>query len=208
MILFNDTEIFTSGTSGKKVFDLPDTELMLYDNFFTKEESDYYYTTLLNNTPWRESAMEIYDKTVTVPRMISWYEDRNNPGADLTKPDWTPELLSIRERVEKETQAKFNCVLLNLYRNGKDGVAWHSDREQNFGKDAVIASVSFGETRMFRLRHKFQKEISQVEIPLHHGSFLLMGGTTQSFWQHQVPKTTKDILPRINLTFRQINRYL
>jgi alkylated DNA repair dioxygenase AlkB len=208
MTLFNDTEIFTSGSGGKKIFDLPDTELMLYDNFFIKEESDHYYTTLLNNTPWRESAMEIYDKTVTVPRMISWYEDRDNPGTDLTKPDWTPELLLIKERVEKETQVQFNCVLLNLYRNGKDGVAWHSDREQNFGKDAIIASVSFGETRKFCLRHKFRKEIPQLEIPLHHGSLLLMAGTTQSFWQHQVPKTAKDILPRINLTFRQIRRQL
>ncbi|MFV5703083.1 alpha-ketoglutarate-dependent dioxygenase AlkB family protein [Flavobacterium sp. XS2P12] len=114
----------------------------------------------------------------------------------------------MRERVEKETQLKFNCVLLNLYRNGKDGVAWHSDREQNFGKDAIIASVSFGETRMFRLRHKFRKEIPQMEIPLYHGSLLVMAGTTQSFWQHQVPKTAKEILPRINLTFRQINRLL
>lgn len=208
MTLFNDTEIFTSGNGGKKLFDLPDTELMLYDNFFTKEESDHYYTILLNNTPWRESAMEIYDKTVTIPRMISWYEDRDNPGADLTKPDWTPELLLIKERVEKETQVQFNCVLLNLYRNGKDGVAWHSDREQNFGKDAIIASVSFGETRKFCLRHKFRKEIPQLEIPLYHGSLLLMAGTTQSFWQHQVPKTARDILPRINLTFRQIKRQL
>ncbi|MFV5692942.1 alpha-ketoglutarate-dependent dioxygenase AlkB family protein [Flavobacterium sp. LT1R49] len=98
--------------------------------------------------------------------------------------------------------------MLNLYRNGKDGVSWHSDREQNFGKDAIIASVSFGETRMFRLRNKFNKDIPQVEIPLHHGSLLLMAGTTQSFWQHQVPKTAKDILPRINLTFRQIHRQL
>lgn len=208
MILFNDTEIFTSGSGGKKVFDLPDTELILYDNFFDKEESDHYYTSLLNNTPWKEYDMEIYDKTVTVPRMISWYEDRNNPGADLSKPDWTSELLLIKEKVEKETRVDFNCVLINLYRDGKDGVAWHSDREQNFGKDAIIASVSFGETRMFRLRHKFRKDISQVEIPLHHGSLLLMAGTTQSFWQHQVPKTTKNILPRINLTFRQINRQL
>lgn len=208
MTLFNDTEIFASGSRGKIIFDLPDTELMLYDNFFTKEESDYYYTTLLNTTPWQEYAMHIYDKTVTVPRMISWYEDRNNPGADGTKQNWTPELLSIRERVEKETKVNFNCVLLNLYRNGSDGVSWHSDREQNFGKDAIIASVSFGETRMFRLRHKFNKDIAQVEIPLYHGSLLLMAGKTQSFWKHQVPKTAKDILPRINLTFRQINRSL
>ena len=208
MTLFNDTEIFTSGSSGKKVFDLPDTKLMLHDNLFAKDESDHYYTTLLNTTPWQEYAMEMYDKTVTVPRMISWYEDRDNSGADGTKPDWTTELQSIRERVEKITEFKFNSVLLNLYRNGKDGVSWHSDREQNFGKDAIIASVSFGETRMFRLRHKFRKDIAQVEIPLHHGSLLLMAGTTQSFWQHQVPKTAKDILPRINLTFRQIKRQL
>lgn len=181
MTLFNDTEIFTSGCAGKMVFDLPDTELILFDNFFNKEESDHYYSTLLHATPWQEYAMQMYQKTVTVPRMISWYEDKNNPGADLNRPDWTSELLSIKHRVEKETQEKFNSVLLNLYRNGKDGVGWHSDREQNFGPDAIIASVSFGETRMIRLRHKFSKEIPPVEIPLHHGSLLLMAGTTQSF---------------------------
>ncbi|UIR54813.1 alpha-ketoglutarate-dependent dioxygenase AlkB [Sphingobacterium sp. SRCM116780] len=97
-------------------------------------------------------------------------------------------------------------VLLNLYRNGKDRVAWHSDRIDTSGHNPVIASVSFGETRLFRLRHKFRNEIQQLEIPLHDGSFLLMAGTTNSFWQHQVPKTARDILPRINLTFRRVNR--
>lgn len=208
MLLFNDTEIFTSGNRGKKVFDLPDTELILCDSLFTKEESDHYYNVLLNTTSWREYEMEIYDKSLKVPRMISWYEDQTNIGVALDCPDWTPELLQIKERVEAETQVKFNSVLLNLYRNGNDGVSWHSDREQNFGKDAIIASVSFGETRMFKLRHKFKKEIPQLEIPLYHGSYLLMGGTTQSFWQHQVPKTAKDILPRINLTFRIVDRKL
>lgn len=208
MLLFNDTEIFTSGNREKKVFDLPDTELILCDSLFTKEESDNYYNVLLNTTSWREYEMEIYDKSLKVPRMISWYEDQTNIGVALDCPDWTPELLQIKERVEAETQVKFNSVLLNLYRNGNDGVSWHSDREQNFGKDAIIASVSFGETRMFKLRHKFKKEIPQLEIPLYHGSYLLMGGTTQSFWQHQVPKTAKDILPRINLTFRIVDRKL
>ncbi|MCV9928610.1 alpha-ketoglutarate-dependent dioxygenase AlkB [Flavobacterium sp. LS1R49] len=206
MLLFDDTEIFTSGNKGKKVFDLPDTELILHDTLFTKEESDHYYNVLLNTTAWREYEMEMYDKTLKVPRMISWYEDKTNIGSDPNLPDWTPELLLIKERVEAETQIKFNSVLLNLYRNGNDGVSWHSDREQNFGKDAIIASVSFGETRIFGLRHKFKKEIPKLKIPLHHGSFLLMGGTTQSFWQHQVPKTTKNILPRINLTFRIVDR--
>ncbi|MEO6176700.1 MAG: alpha-ketoglutarate-dependent dioxygenase AlkB [Flavobacterium circumlabens] len=206
MTLFNDTELFTSGRSGKTVFELPDTELILIDNFFTKEESDHYYEKLLHQTKWRGYEMEIFDKTVTAPRMIAWYEDKDNPGADLNGPDWTYELLTIRSRVEKETQLDFNSLLLNLYRNGSDSVAWHSDKEHNSGTNPIIASVTFGETRMFRLRHKFRKDIGQVEIPLHHGSFLLMSGTTNSFWQHQVPKTAKKVLPRINLTFRRTNR--
>ena len=208
MTLFNDTELFTSGRSGKTVFELPDTELILIDNFFTKEESDHYYEKLLHQTKWRGYEMEIFDKTVTAPRMIAWYEDKDNPGADLNGPDWTYELLTIRSRVEKETQLDFNSLLLNLYRNGSDSVAWHSDKEHNSGTNPIIASVTFGETRMFRLRHKFRKDIGQVEIPLHHGSFLLMAGTTNSFWQHQVPKTARDVLPRINLTFRRTNRNL
>ena len=208
MTLFNDTELFTSGVSGKTVFDLPDTELILIDNFFSKEESDHYYEKLLHQTKWREYEMEIFDKTVTAPRMIAWYEDKDNIGADQNGPNWTYELLTIRSRVEKETQVDFNALLLNLYRNGNDSVAWHSDKEHNTGANPIIASVTFGETRMFRLRHKFRKDIPQVEIPLHHGSFLLMAGTTNSFWQHHVPKTARNVLPRINLTFRRVDRKL
>jgi alkylated DNA repair dioxygenase AlkB len=206
LTLFNDTELFTSGLGGKTVFDLPDCELILIDNFFSKEESDHYYEKLLHQTKWREYEMEMFDKTVTAPRQIAWYEDKDNPGADQNGPDWNYELLTIRSRVEKETQCDFNSLLLNLYRNGKDSVAWHSDKEHNTGINPIIASVTFGETRMFRLRHKTRKDIPQVEIPLHHGSFLLMTGTTNSFWQHQVPKTAKKVLPRINLTFRITNR--
>ncbi|TGD57908.1 alpha-ketoglutarate-dependent dioxygenase AlkB family protein [Flavobacterium humi] len=199
MILFDDTALFTQGTGGKKTFDLPDADLMLIDNFFSKEESDRYYNSLLHNTVWHEYEMPMYDKVVTAPRMVAWY------GAnDKTGKEWPAELLEIRERVQKETQIQFNAVLLNLYRNGKDGVAWHSDKTPSSNKNMIIASVTFGETRLFRLRHKSLKNIPQVEIPLHHGTFLLMAGSTNSFWEHQVPKTARDVLPRINLTFRQV----
>lgn len=204
-MLFNDTEIFMSGSGGKKIFDLPDADLMLIDGFFTKEESDNYYNILLNNTSWREYEMPMYDKVVTAPRMVSWYGE-NNRSLVESNPNWPSELLTIKERIENETQIPFNAVLLNLYRNGKDGVAWHSDKTPSTNKDMIIASVTFGETRMFRLRHKFRKDVLQMEIPLHHGSFLLMAGTTNSFWEHQVPKTAKQILPRINLTFRQVKQ--
>lgn len=201
MILFNDTEMFSSGTAGKKIFDVPDADLMLIDNFFTKEESDNYYNIFLNNTQWHEYEMPMYDKIVTAPRMVAWYEDSERT---LGKFNWPAALRIIKTKVENETQINFNAVLLNLYRNGKDGVSWHSDKTQSENKDMNIASVTFGETRMFRLRHKFLKQLPHIEIPLHHGSFLLMAGKTNSFWEHQVPKTAREVLPRINLTFRQV----
>ncbi|MGC4041931.1 MAG: alpha-ketoglutarate-dependent dioxygenase AlkB [Flavobacterium sp.] len=203
MKLFNDTEIFSCGNGGKKIFDVPDADLTLIDGFFSKEESDYYYNILLNNTTWQEYQMPMYDKTVTAPRMIAWYGDSNREDREPNN-DWPNELLEIRKRVEKESQMHFNGVLLNLYRDGNDGVAWHSDKTRSTNKDMNIASVTFGETRIFRLRHKTLKKIPQIEIPLHHGTFLLMAGSTNSYWEHQVPKTVRDVLPRINLTFRQV----
>ncbi|PXY46023.1 alpha-ketoglutarate-dependent dioxygenase AlkB family protein [Flavobacterium hydrophilum] len=203
MTLFDDTELFSSGTGGKKIFEVPDADLLLIDNFFSKEESDYYYTTLLNQTQWQEYDMPMYDKIVTAPRMVSWYSNANL-NEEENNSDWPAELQNIHKRVEMETCIHFNAVLLNLYRNGNDGVGWHSDKTMSSNKNMDIASVTFGETRMFRLRHKFSKEVPQLEIPLHHGTFLLMAGSTNSFWQHQVPKTARDVLPRINLTFRRV----
>jgi alkylated DNA repair dioxygenase AlkB len=196
MMLFNDTEMFSSATKNTKIFEVPDADLMLMDGFFNKEEADNYYYILLNHTVWREYEMNMYDKKVTAPRMISWHDENDKK--------WPKELKTIKSRVEKETKIKFNAVLLNLYRDGKDGVSWHSDKTQSTNKDMNIASVTFGETRMFRLRHKFIKQLQQIEIPLHHGSFLWMAGKTNSCWEHQVPKTTREVLPRINLTFRQV----
>jgi alkylated DNA repair dioxygenase AlkB len=206
MTLFNDSEIFSTGMRGKKIFDLPDADVVLIDGFFNKSESDYYYDALHKQTKWREYEMPMYDKVVKAPRMISWFEDIDNFGRDANTPELSDDLNAIHTRVETEAGVKFNAVLLNLYRSGKDGVAWHSDKTNKSGENPIIASVTFGETRLFRLRHKFRKDLPQVEIPLHHGSFLLMAGTTNSFWQHQVPKTARDVLPRINLTFRQVKR--
>ncbi|MCR5862558.1 alpha-ketoglutarate-dependent dioxygenase AlkB [Flavobacterium sp. J372] len=202
MILFDQTDIFTTGTAGRKIFDLPDLELMQYDGFIPKAHADSYYTILLSNTPWQEYQMPMYDKMVTAPRMIAWYGEQEEAGE--TALPWTPELLELRDQVQQETGLRFNAVLLNLYRNGNDSVAWHSDREHKIGKNPNIASVTFGQTRPFRFRHKNNKEVGQLEIPLHHGTLLLMSGTTNTFWEHHIPKSAKNMLPRINLTFRQV----
>jgi len=206
MTLFNDTDLFATGTRGTREFDLPDADIMLIDNFFSKEESDDFYDKLLTETQWREYEMPMYDKIVTTPRMISWHQDKEKDIPSGSTPEFTSDLNKIRQRVEAQTGLKFNAVLLNLYRNGSDGVSWHSDKTDKSGINPIIASVTFGETRMFRLRHKFRKEVPQVHIPLYHGSFLIMAGKTNSFWEHAVPKTAKEVLPRINLTFRRVIR--
>lgn len=135
--------------------------------------------------------------------MISWYGDSGRPER-RSNSEWPSELLQIRQRVENETRINFNAVLLNLYRDGTDGVGWHSDKTSSSNKNMNIASVTFGETRLFRLRHKLLKHIPPIEIPLHHGTFLLMAGSTNTCWEHQVPKRARTVLPRINLTFRQV----
>jgi alkylated DNA repair dioxygenase AlkB len=197
MLLFNESDLFTTGRGSKKDFDLPGLGLMLHEGFMPKAEADYYYEHLLHDTPWREYQMPMYDKIVTAPRMVAWYGTTEEAGEN-TLP-WTAELLSLRTKVEKETGLQFNAVLLNLYRN-----AWHSDKEHRIGQNPNIASVTFGQTRPFRLRHKIDRSIPLVEIPLHHGTLLLMSGTTNTYWEHHIPKSIKHMLPRINLTFRQV----
>jgi len=206
MSLFDDTFLFTTPTPRTVRYDLPDAELTLYEGFFSKNDADRLYTTLLQNTGWKQEPITVYGKTYPTPRLTAWYGDPATSytfsGSKWQPHPWNEDLLFIKREVEKTTGAAFNSVLLNLYRNGNDSVSWHRDNEEEFGPNPTIASVSFGETRPFHIRHKFRKELKKVEIPLTHGSLLLMAGPMQHFWEHQVPKTAKPIQPRINLTFR------
>lgn len=192
--LFNEIQLFDPGTRKLIHYDLPDAVLVLREQFFEKAVADHYYSILLHNTPWTQHKREMYDKLVSDPRLTCWYGAKDAKG-------WTPELLQIKKAVEDACGIQFDSVLLNYYRNGKDSVSWHSDHKPA-GKNPPIASISFGATRSFRLRHKTDKSISPFGIPLTHGSFLLMAGTMQDHWEHHIPKTSKAIAPRINLTFR------
>jgi alkylated DNA repair dioxygenase AlkB len=202
MLLFDDHDLFAEGSGRQQDYDLPDLGLMLHEKFIPKAEADHYYTHLLNNTPWQEYQMPMYDKVVTAPRMVAWYGTPEEIGINALP--WTQELLDLHQKVEQKTGVKFNAVLLNLYRNGNDSVSWHSDKEHLIGSNPTIASITFGQTRPFRLRHKSDKSVPQLEIPLYHGTLLVMSGTTNTYWEHHIPKSAKDMLPRINLTFRQV----
>jgi alkylated DNA repair dioxygenase AlkB len=186
---------------------LPDAEINFYPHFFTKSESDLIFENLFNEIKWRSDKIKLYGKEIDLPRKTAWYGETGKSytysGIQMFPEPWTPTLLKIKKKIEKIADVKFNSVMMNLYRDGNDGISWHTDAETELGKNPVIGSVSFGETRRFMLRHRYNK-ILKTEFELSHGSFLLMSGTTQHFWQHQIPKTTKKLDSRINLTFRTI----
>jgi len=173
-------------------------------DFFDKAKSDYYFNDLIKNSEWRQEEILIFGKTVKFPRLTAWYGERPYAYSGITHEarKWTDTLLEIKNEVEIRTQSIFNSVLLNLYRNGNDSISWHADNEKILGDKPMIASVSFGATRRFQLRHNATKE--KIQFELGHGSLLIMKGELQGYWQHQVPKTKKEVEARINLTFRTI----
>lgn len=181
-------------------------EYIFIPDFYSISESDNYFTTLLNEINWKQEYMSIYGKTTKFPRLTAWYGDNNKPysfsGITLNPENWTNPLLQIKKKVEAKSQSNFNSVLLNLYRNENDSISWHTDAEKELGRNPVIASVNFGATRKFQLRHKETRE--SFDLMLTHGSLLVLQGELQHFWQHQVPKTKQPVKQRINLTFRLI----
>jgi len=195
MLLFDETTLFNQGKTSYTDFALPGASLQLWEQFFAKQESDNYYRELLHTTPWAQRERKMYDKMVFDPRLTAYYGGANGHT-------WTNSLLAIKQNVEAACGIVFNRVLLNYYRDGNDSVAWHSDTLPADGKHHAIASVTFGETRHFKIRHKFDRNVKQLDIPLTHGSLLLMGETMQDLYEHHVPKTAKKVGGRINLTFR------
>ena len=191
-----------------KQFSVTDAELILYSSYFPEAESDVIFQNLLAEVNWRQDQIKFYGKEIKIPRLTAWYGDSGKSytysNITMNPIPWTPILLTIKKRVEEIAKISFNSVLINLYRDGKDSMGLHSDDEPELGKDPIIASVSFGGVRKFRLRHRFNKTLAKVELNLTHGSLLMMQGKTQEYWQHQIPKTAKSVMPRINLTFRVI----
>lgn len=199
-------DLFNSENNEPKLIKVEDGEYMYIPNFFNKKESDLFLSLLLEKIEWKQEEMNMYGKLLKFPRLTAWYGDNDKAysfsGIKLSPSSWSEELLEIKNKIEPECDVLFNSVLLNLYRDGNDSISWHTDAEKELGKNPLIASVNFGASRKFQLRHKETKE--KIEIELKHGSLLIMKGELQHFWQHQVPKTKKVVRNRINLTFRLI----
>lgn len=178
----------------------------MLENFIPQRDQAGIYHTLLNEVAWHEEQYLIYGKSVTAPRLVAWY---GNPEASyrysgITHPPlpWHPLLLKLKLDIEKLCKHDFNSVLCNLYRDGNDSMGWHADKEEELGVNPYIASLSFGDDRLFKFRHNKSKQT--VDVVLAGGTLLLMGGELQHHWRHALPKTKKPKQPRINLTFRKI----
>jgi len=195
-------------TAEASTFSIPDAALQFFPSAFSSSEADGFFNHCLHALPWRQDQIVMAGRRVAIPRLQNWFGDPgmqySYSGIFLAPLPWTEELLQIRKRVEALCGHRFNALLANQYRNGSDSVSWHSDDEPELGRQPVIASVSFGATRTFELRHHHDRSLKTLRLALHHGSVLIMSGATQRHWRHQIPKEKGVALPRINLTFRHI----
>ncbi len=186
---------------------LPDATIKYYPNFINAKEADKLFELLIDQIPWRNDPITLFGKTYPQPRMTSLHghtTDSYGYSNIVMQPNhMSKPLLDIEKKLKAFTDETFTTVLLNLYRDGNDSNGWHADNEKELGKNPVIASVSLGATRFFSLKHN-TKTSQRLKIELSHGSLLLMEGTTQHFWKHQIAKTAKVVAPRINLTFRKV----
>lgn len=168
-------------------------------------DPDWLLQTLHAQVPWQQHQVVIAGKRIDQPRLSAWYGDvfhRHASLAEVLQPiPWTSPLLRLKQRLEADLDARFNSLLLNLYRNGQDAIGWHADDEGELGPTPLIASISLGQTRTFLLRRKDDHR-RRLSMALEHGSVLVMSGTTQSYWQHAVAREAGASGARINLTFR------
>lgn len=170
------------------------------------DEAWRFFDVLRTTIPWKNDEVVINGQRIVTSRQVAWYGDSafryTYSGTTKQALTWTSELFALKAIVEERTGTRFNSCLLNFYRDGGEGMSWHSDDEKSLGPNTTIASVSFGAERKFCFRHKRTRQ--ETSVILEHGSLLVMKGATQTNWLHALPKTARVTTPRINLTFRTI----
>ncbi|MEO8772587.1 MAG: alpha-ketoglutarate-dependent dioxygenase AlkB [Ferruginibacter sp.] len=175
-----------------------------YGMIISHKEANHYFDVLMKSIEWKNDQAVIFGKHIITKRKVAWYADQKYAYtySNITKEAlvWTKELLQLKKLIEEKSGATYNSCLLNLYHDGDEGMAWHSDDEKTLGRSLPIASVTFGAERKFSFKHKRTKET--VSLVLENGSLLVMKDETQTNWLHRLPPTTKIKGPRINLTFR------
>jgi alkylated DNA repair dioxygenase AlkB len=178
-----------------------------YGRILTNTESQHLFDRLVANVPWHQGSVRVFGRDIPEPRLTSWHGDPGSSysysGRTVQPSPWTKDLAAIRTLVESLATFGFNSVLANLYRDGRDGVAWHSDDEVELGSEPVIASFSLGASRRFSVRRR-DRTGERIDLDLHAGTLIVMRGSFQRTWEHSIPKTRRPVDQRVNLTFRTI----
>lgn len=181
-------------------------QAIYFGKIISEEQINVFYEELINKIDWKNEVVVMFGKEITTKRKVAFYSDPNIQYrySQRTKKglEWISILLQIKSIVESYTQNQYNACLLNLYHNGNEAMGWHSDNEVEIMPNSSIASISLGAERKFSFKNKTTKETNT--ILLENGSLLEMKGELQNHWLHSLPKSTKIIMPRINLTFRQM----
>jgi alkylated DNA repair dioxygenase AlkB len=196
--------LFTADASPR---DVVDGDMTYIAGWLGPDDADRLFDDVLATSAWRQEHIRMYGREVPVPRITAWHADPGRTyaysGIAHEPAPWTPALTEVRELADEACGVRFNSVLVNRYRDGRDGVAWHSDDEPELGPAPMIGSVSLGATRRFQVRRRADPA-DRHDIELEHGSLVVMRAGSQATWEHQLPKTAKPIGQRINLTFRTI----
>jgi alkylated DNA repair dioxygenase AlkB len=192
-------------TFGQKIA-LAEGNLLYFPGFLSESEATTYFEDFKTSIGFEQHEVTIFGKTHKTPRLESFHAKENRSysysGNKLASKPFTEALNLLCERIEKATNSEFNCVLINLYRDGSDSNGWHADNEKELGPNPEIASLSLGATRRFDLKHNETPE--KISMELHAGDLLWMDNQIQNFYKHQIAKTIRVLEPRINLTFRLI----
>ncbi|TXH68345.1 MAG: alpha-ketoglutarate-dependent dioxygenase AlkB [Thiothrix sp.] len=205
--LFYSERFFSKKISDRALEYFLENDKLSLDKTNWREISDEEFSKVeFKNIKWKRDSIKLYGKSIPLPRYTSWYGDKGRDytysGIKSAPNEWNKGLLYFKEQVEKVAGSKFNSVLMNWYRDGKDYLNWHADDEKELGRNPIIASVNFGATRDFIIRKNDKSQ--KISIPLGHGTLLIMKGELQHFWQHSVPKRANVNESRFNLTFRTI----
>jgi len=188
-------------------------DVALLPRWLAPEAAAATFAALHAAIPWETHRLRLFGREVDAPRLSCWIGDPHAgyiySGTRFEPHPWLPMLAGLRERLQQACGAPFNSVLANLYRDGGDSMGWHSDDEPELGCQPVIASLSLGAERRFRLRRRLPRTArlvpaDTVGLVLPSGSVLRMAGATQRLYRHDLPKTRVAVGPRINLTFRWI----
>ncbi len=193
--------------SNKIELNLPNADICYFPDFLNKNEAEWYFNLLLDKVQWQQDDITVFGKTYKQPRLTALYADNEKSytysNITMHPKVFTKELLELKNKVEEISKVEFTTCLLNLYRDGNDSNGWHTDNEPELGTNPIIASVSLGAERLFKLKHRYDSNLKK-DLLLQNGSLLVMKGETQHKWLHQIPKTKKTVGKRINLTFRII----